>query len=89
MLRKSLPVIGIVLFLFLLQSCAQKPEEGLLKRYFHAVSLNDVTTMSTMALEPVAVEATSWQIVKASEESINPASLPELEKMEKEHMNLM
>jgi len=85
MLRKNLPVIGIVLLLFLLQSCAQKPEESLLKRYFHAVSLNDVTTMSTMALEPVALEATSWKIVKASEENINPANLPELEKMEKDY----
>jgi hypothetical protein len=84
MFRKSLPVIGIVLLLFLLQSCAQKPEEGVLKRYFHAVSLNDVTTMSTIALEPTAMEATSWKIVKASEEKINPANLPELEKMEKE-----
>ena len=84
MFRKSLPVIGIVLLLFLLQSCAQKPEEGVLKRYFHAVSLNDVTTMSTIALEPTAMEATSWKIVKASEEKVNPANLPELEKMEKE-----
>lgn len=84
MFRKSLPLIGIVLLLFLLQSCAQKPEEGVLKRYFHAVSLNDVTTMSTIALEPTAMEATSWKIVKASEEKVNPANLPELEKMEKE-----
>ncbi len=85
MLRKSLPVIGIFLLLFLLQSCAQKPEEDLLKRYFHAISLNDVTTMSTMALEPVALEATSWKIVKVSEENINPANLPELEKLEKDY----
>jgi hypothetical protein len=85
MLRKSLPVIGIVLSLFLFQSCAQKPEEDLLKRYFHAVSLNDVTTMSTIALEPVAMEATSWKIVKVSEENIEPANLPELEKMEKDY----
>jgi len=85
MLRKSLPMITIVLLLFLLQSCAQKPEQGLLKRYFHAVSLNDVTTMSTIALEPVAMEAMSWKIVKASEEKINPASLPELDKLEKDY----
>jgi len=84
MVRKGLSVIGIVLLLFLLQSCAQKPEEGLLKRYFHAVSLNDLTTMSTIALEPVAMEGTSWKIVKASEEEIEPANLPDLEKMEKE-----
>lgn len=84
MARKGLSVIGIVLILFLLQSCAQKPEEGVLKRYFHAVSLNDLTTMSTIALEPVAVEATSWKILKASDEEIEPANLPDLEKMEKE-----
>jgi len=85
MLRKSLPWIGVVLILFLLQSCAQKPEEGLLKRYFHAVSLKDVTTMSTMALEPVSIEAVSWKIAKVSGERIDPAGLPELDKMEKEY----
>jgi hypothetical protein len=85
MLRKSLPMIAIVLLLFLLQSCAQKPEEGVLKRYFHAVSLNDVTTMSTIALEPVDMEATSWKIVKGSEERVNPANLPELDKLEKDY----
>jgi hypothetical protein len=40
--------------------------------------------MSTMALEPVALEATSWKIAKASEEKIDTANLPELEKMEKD-----
>jgi len=40
--------------------------------------------MSTIALEPVAMEATSWKIVKASDEEIEPANLPDLEKMEKE-----
>lgn len=84
MLKKTLSVIGVVLLLFVLQSCQGKPEETLLQRYFHAVSLNDVTTMSTIALEPVALEYESHKIVKSSEERVEPATLPELDKKEKE-----
>jgi hypothetical protein len=72
----------MILVLASLQSCKSKPEEGLLKSYFHAVGLNDVTTMSTMALEPVAINAASWTITKASEEKIEPATLPDLNKNE-------
>jgi len=83
--KKTLSVIGVVLLLFILQSCASKPEEGVLKRYFHAMSLNDVTTMSTIALEPVAMEATGWKIVNVEEEKVQTAVLPELDKMEREN----
>jgi len=84
MRRKILFVLTIIFLAFILQTCAQKPEEGLLKRYFHAVSLNDLTTMSTMALEPITVEVESWEIVGASEEMVIPASLPLLNKQELE-----
>jgi hypothetical protein len=84
-MRRKIPVIlGVVLLIFLVQSCQQNPEEGLLKRYFHAVSLNDLTTMSTMALEPVAIDVKSWQILNVGEEQIEPAKLPELNKKELE-----
>jgi len=85
MLKKTLSVTGVVLFLFVLQSCQQKPEQDILKRYFHAVSLNDVTTMSTIALEPVAMEMESWKIVKVEEEKVESAALPGLDKIEKEY----
>ncbi len=82
MYKKVLSVAGIILILCVIQSCQQKPEEGLLKRYFHALSLNDMTTMSTMALKPVAMDVESWEIVSVSEEKIEPANLPELNKNE-------
>jgi hypothetical protein len=84
MRRKSLIVLASVLVLFSLQSCKSKPEEGLLKNYFHSVTLNDVMTMSTMALEPLSIEAASWKITKVSEEKIEPATLPDLNKAELE-----
>jgi len=84
MKRKSLFVIGVILILFVLQSCKSKPEEALLKRYFNAIILNDVTTMSTMAVEPISMDVQSWEIISVSEEIVEPASLPELNKKELE-----
>ncbi len=84
MKKKSLSAIGVILLLFALQSCTSHPEEGLLKRYFSAINLNDVTTMSTMALEPISMDVESWKIVSVSEEKIEPASLPEMNKLELE-----
>lgn len=78
MVRKSLSAIGIILLLFAMQSCASKPEEGLLKRYFQADTMKDTMTMSTMALAPISIAAVSWDIVNVTEEIIEPASLPDL-----------
>lgn len=84
MKRKSLSAIGVILLLFVLQSCTSHPEEGLLKRYFSAISLNDVTTMSTIAVEPISMDVESWEIISVSEEKIEPASLPEMNRLELE-----
>ena len=62
MRRKSLIAVGVVLALISLQSCKSNPEQTLLKSYFHAVNLNDVSTMSTMAVDPLKIEAESWTI---------------------------
>jgi hypothetical protein len=78
MRNKALIAIGVLLVLVTWTSCKTNPEKGLLERYFHAVALNDVTTLSSMALEPVTVDATKWSITKVSEEKIEPASLPDL-----------
>lgn len=84
-MRRKIPTILAVIFLaFIMQTCAQKPEESLLKRYFHAVSLNDMDTMSSMALEPIAMEVESWEIVNVSEDMVVPANLPLLNKQELE-----
>ncbi|MEA2006333.1 MAG: hypothetical protein U9O50_08780, partial [Acidobacteriota bacterium] len=61
--KKILSILGVVLIIFVFQSCVSKPENTLLKRYFDAVSLNDITTMSTMALEPVLIDEESWEII--------------------------
>ena len=82
--RKVLSIIGVILVLFAFSSCSSNPEEGLLKSYFHAVSLNDATTMSTMALEPIAVDVASWEILSVGEERVEPAALAELNQKELE-----
>ena len=84
MKRKSLCAIGVILLLFILQSCTSHPEEGLLKRYFSAITLNDLTTMSTMAVEPISMDVESWEIISVSEEKIEPTSLPEMNRLELE-----
>lgn len=84
MLKKTLSVIGVVLLVFILHNCGKKPEESLLQRYFHAISLNDNTTLATMAVEPVVMAHESWKIVKSGEEIVELATLPDLDKKEKE-----
>ena len=82
-MRKSILItLGALLVLFPLVGCKSNPEKGLLERYFHAISLNDVTTLSSMALDPVTVEAASWKISKVSEEKIEPAKLADLNAQE-------
>jgi hypothetical protein len=84
-MRRKIPIIlGLAFLMFMVQACKHNPEEGLLKRYFHAVSLNDLTTMSTMALEPFDMDVKSWHIISVSEEVIEPTPLPELNKKELE-----
>jgi hypothetical protein len=52
--------------------------------YFHAVSLKDTATMSSMAVEPVAIDAQTWQITSVGEEKIDQVSLAEMSKKELE-----
>jgi hypothetical protein len=82
MRRKSLIIMGMILALISLQSCKSNPEQTLLKSYFHAVSLNDIGTMSTMAVDPLKIDAESWTITKAGEDKIEPAALADLAKAE-------
>ena len=84
MRRKGLSLSGVILLIFVLQSCTSHPEEGVLKRYFQAVRMKDKTTMGTMALEPISPEFISWEIVSVSEERVEPVTLPELNQKEME-----
>jgi len=82
MRRNSLIALAVILAVISLQSCKSNPEQTLLKSYFHAVSLNDVSTMSTMAVDPLKIDAESWTITKAGEVKIEPASLADMAKAE-------
>ncbi len=87
MRRKGLIVLGIIFLAFVvltLSTCKSSPEKSLLGTYFHAISLKDTMTMSTMAVEPVSIDVDSWKIVSVSEEQIGEATLPELNKTELE-----
>ncbi len=82
--RKVISIICVLFLMVAFQSCASKPEQTILKRYFDAVSLKDTTTMSTMALEPLSIDFDSWKIVSISEEILEPFKLPEMDKKEQE-----
>jgi len=87
MRRKGLIVLGVIFFLSAMltfQSCKSQAEKGLLERYFHAISLKDTMTMSTMAVEPQSIDVETWEIVNVSEEKVEPAKLPDLNKTELE-----
>ncbi len=60
------------------------PRKNFSERYFHAITLNDMSTLSTMALEPMTMEVDSWKVTKVSEEKIEPAKLPDLNAQEME-----
>jgi hypothetical protein len=79
-----LSALAVLFILFALQGCKSTPEKGLLRAYFSAVSMKDTTTMSTMAVEPISIDAASWQITSVSEEKIVPVNLVELGKAELE-----
>lgn len=80
MSRKILSLIGICFLLVFMQSCSSDPEKSLLDRYFQADSLKDVATLSAMAISPVSIKAESFEILSVSEEVIEPATLPDLNK---------
>jgi len=74
--------LGVILVLCFFCSCSSPPEQQLLNRYFSALSLNDNTTLSTIALEPSDMPAEKWEILNVSEESVEPFRLPEMNKEE-------
>jgi hypothetical protein len=82
--KKCLYVLSALVLVMALTSCTPKPEKSLLSSYFHAIMLNDITTMSTMALEPMMIDAESWKITLSTPEQIEDAYLPGLNKTEME-----
>lgn len=84
MKKTVVSILGLCLLVFLTASCSSKPEESLLKSYFNAISMNDIQTMSSMAVDPLKIEADSWKIVQVSEERVIPATLREMSQNELE-----
>jgi len=85
MRRKGLIVLAIAMtaaVVFSMQGCKSNPETSLLSAYFHSISMKDTSTMATMALEPMSIEAQSWQIVAATPEQVRPFDLADLNKKE-------
>ncbi|MHB8055651.1 MAG: hypothetical protein ACYDH3_10435 [Candidatus Aminicenantales bacterium] len=80
--KKSLAILGICLAVLAFQSCSSKPEDSLLKSYFSASGMNDLATMSSIAVDPMKLDAVSWKIVQSSEEKVVPAALAELNQKE-------
>lgn len=80
--KKTLAILGICLAILAFQSCKSKPEEALLKSYFSASGMNDVATMSSIAVDPLKLDAVSWKVVQAGEEKVVPATLGELSQKE-------
>ena len=80
MSRKILSLVGIFLVMVFMQSCSKSPEKDLLDRYFHASTLNDIDTLSSMAIAPISIKAESYEILSVTEEVIQPATLPDLNK---------
>ena len=82
--KKCLYALSALALVFALTGCTSKPEQSLLGSYFHAIMLNDVTTMSTMALEPMMIDAEKWKITSATPDKVEDAYLPGLNKTEME-----
>lgn len=81
--KKNLCLLGALLVVVAaLTCCSSKPDKAVIDRYFHAIQLNDVTTMSTIAVSPVEIDFKSFEIVRLGESKVEPAGLPEMTKKE-------
>jgi hypothetical protein len=78
MRKRALFVIAVFVAFAVIQGCTSAPEKTLLKKYFNAVAMNDNDTMSSMALEPIQPDMTSWGIVSIGEAMVVPTTLPAL-----------
>jgi len=84
MKRSIMLALGLIAALVVMQSCSAPPEKGLLSRYFHASTLADNDTMSSMAMDPLQVDVSSWKLLNVTPEKIEPAKLAEMNAKELE-----
>jgi len=72
-------LVGIaLLFLILVTTSCQKPEEITLSKYFQAMKAKDRDTMAAMAAEPFAVEFKSWELISSEEPVSEEFGLPKM-----------
>jgi hypothetical protein len=76
-MKKVLLVVAL-LFLILVTTSCQKPEEITLSKYFQAMKAKDRDTMAAMAAEPFAVEFKSWELVSSEMPVSEEFGLPKM-----------
>jgi hypothetical protein len=76
-MKKVLVVIAL-LFLILVTTSCQKPEEITLSKYFQAMKAKDRDTMAAMAAEPFAVEFKSWELISSEAPVSEEFGLPKM-----------
>ena len=85
-MKKVLVLVALIFLIMITTSC-QKPEEITLSKYFQAMKAKDRDTMAAMAAEPVSLEFKSWEIVSSeapvSEDLILPQLIKELGEVKK------
>ncbi len=85
---KKVLVLFALMFLIMVTTSCQKPEEITLSKYFQAMKAKDRDTMASMAAEPVSMEFKSWELVSSeapvSEDVGLPAMIQELAAVKKQ-----
>ena len=75
---KKVLVVVALLFLILVTTSCQKPEEITLSKYFQAMKAKDRDTMAAMAAEPFAVEFKSWELISSEAPVSEEFGLPKM-----------
>ena len=76
-MKKVLVLVALIFLIMITTSC-QKPEEITLSKYFQAMKAKDRDTMAAMAAEPVSLEFKSWEVVSSEAPESQDLMLPQL-----------
>ena len=76
-MKKVLVLVALIFLIMITTSC-QKPEEITLSKYFQAMKAKDRDTMAAMAAEPVSLEFKSWEVVSSEAPVSEDLMLPQL-----------
>ncbi|MBU4267342.1 MAG: hypothetical protein KJ808_00605 [Acidobacteria bacterium] len=76
-MKKVLVLIALIFLIMITTSC-QKPEEITISKYFQAMKAKDRDTMAAMTAEPVSLEFKSWELVSSEAPESKDLILPQL-----------